>query len=235
MTVDAERKAAQEVEARLKRLDGVAGTRFVSREDTLARMKAGQGLGEVLDALPKNPFPDAFVVTPRDERPEAMERLATDLRKLPRVEHVQLDAAWVQRLDALLRLGRTAVALLALLLGGGLVAITFNAIRLQILSSRAEIELSRLLGATEAFVRRPYYWFGALQGLLGGAVAWAIVGAAGAWLRGPVGEIAGLYRLDFALAPLSIADGGLLLALAAVLGWAGAALSLRGSVGREGG
>jgi len=227
MAVEAERKAALDVETRLRRMDGVANAKLVTREETLTRMKAGQGVGEVLDALPKNPFPDAFVIIPRDERPEAMERLAAELRKLPRVEHVQLDSAWVQRLDALLRLGRTAVVLLALLLGVGLVAITFNTIRLQVLTSRAEIEVSRLLGATDAFIRRPFYWFGTLQGLLGGATAWLIVLGATAWLRGPIFELASLYRLDFTLTPLAAGDAGLLLALSAALGWAGAALSLR--------
>jgi cell division transport system permease protein len=235
LAVDAERKAAQEVEARLRRMEGVASVRLVTREETLARMKTGQGLGEVLDALPKNPFPDALVITPRDERPEAMQRLAAEARKLPRVEHVQLDSAWVQRLDALLRLGRTAVLLLAALFGVGLVAITFNTIRLQVLAGRAEIEISRLLGATDSFVRRPYYWFGTLQGLLGGAAAWAIVAAATAWLRGPMAELAALYRIDFALAGLPAADAGLLLLVAALLGWAGAALSLHGSGSRDGG
>jgi cell division transport system permease protein len=229
MAVEADRKSALEIEVRLRRIDGIASAKLVTREETLARMKAGQGLGEVLDALPRNPFPDAFVITPRDERPESMERLAGDLRKLPRVEHVQLDSAWVQRLDALLRLGRTAVALLALLLGVGLVAITFNTIRLQVLTSHAEIEVSRLLGATEAFINRPYYWFGTLQGLLGGATAWLIVLGATAWLRGPISDLASLYRLDFALAPLGARDAGLLLALSSALGWAGAALSLRGT------
>jgi len=226
MAVDAKPKDTQEVEARLRRFEGIASAKPVSREETLARMKAGPELGEVLEALPQNPFPDAFIVSPRDERPEAMEKLAAELRKLPRVEHVQLDSAWVQRLDALLRLGRTAVLLLALLLGVGLVAITFNSIRLQVLTSRAEIEVSRLLGATDAFIRRPYYWFGALQGLLGGLVAWAMVFGATVWLRGPISDLAGLYRLDFALAPLAANDAGLMLVLAAVLGWTGAALSL---------
>lgn len=230
MAVDADRKAALDVEARLRRIDGIASAKLVTREETLSRMKAGPGLGEVLDALSKNPFPDAVVITPRDERPEAMEQLAAQLRKLPQVEHVQLDSAWVQRLDALLRLGRTAVVLLALLLGVGLMAITFNTIRLQVLTSGAEIEVSRLLGATDAFIRRPYYWFGTLQGLLGGAVAWAIVAGATTWLRGPIGELAGLYRLDFGLAPLTLPEAGLLLGLAAALGWTGAALSLHGAL-----
>lgn len=226
MAVDAERKTTKDIETRLRRMEAIKNVTLVTREDTLARMKAGEGLGEVLDALPQNPFPDALIILPSDDRPEAMKQLASELRKLPRVEHVQLDSAWVQRLDALLRLARSAVVLLALLLGIGLVAITFNTIRLQVLTSRAEIDVSRLLGATDAFIRRPFYWFGALQGLLGGAMAWLIVVAVAAWLRGPVGELAALYRLDFALTPLTPGDALWLLALAAGLGWTGAALSL---------
>lgn len=227
MALDAERRQAQDVATRAGRLAGVAGVALVTREDTLARMKTTQGLGEVLDALPGNPFPDALVVTPRDERPQDLEGLAAQLRRLPKVDHVQLDSAWVQRLDALLRLGRMAVMLLAALLAAGLVAITFNAIRLQVMTSRAEIEVSRLLGATDAFVRRPYYYFGALQGLLGGAAAWAIVYGGALWLGGPIAELATLYRLEFVLAPPTDVDAMVLLGLATTLGWAGAALSLR--------
>lgn len=227
MAMEADRRQAEDVVARARRMEGVESHVLVPREATLARMKAAQGLGEVLDVLPGNPFPDTVVITPRDERPQALEHLAAELRKLPKVDHVQLDSAWVQRLDALLRLGKMAVMLLAALLAAGLIAITFNAIRLQVLTSRAEIEVSRLLGATDAFIRRPYYYFGAMQGLFGGAIAWAIVQGATLWLAGPIGELAGLYRLDFVLAPLAGADAAVLLALSALLGWAGAALSLR--------
>lgn len=227
MAMDADRKSAQDLVARLRRMEGIASQSLVTREETLARMKSSPGLGETLDALAANPFPDTLVVTPRDGQPQALERLAAELRKLPGVDHVQLDSAWVQRLDALLRLGRMAVMLLAALLAAGLVAITFNAIRLQVMGSRAEIEVSRLLGATDAFIRRPYYYFGALQGLLGGIVAWLIVAAGAAWLRGPIAELASLYRLDFTLASLAGGDGLGLLLLATMLGWAGALLSLR--------
>jgi len=227
MAMGADRGSARELEARLRRMEGIESHVLVTREETLARMKATQGLGETLDALPGNPFPDALVITPRDERPQALERLAAELRKLPKVDHVQLDSAWVQRLDALLRLGRMAVMLLAALLAAGLVAITFNAIRLQVMTRRAEIEVSRLLGATEAYIRRPYYYVGALQGLFGGVIAWAIVHAGAAWLSGPISELASLYRLDFALAPPAGADALVLLGLSTALGWAGAALSLR--------
>lgn len=231
MALDAPRAAAGEVETRLKKHPGIQAARFVSREETLTRMKAAEGLGDVLDVLTRNPFPDAFVIDPKDEAPAAMEALAQELKKLPRVEHVQLDSAWVRRLDALLKLGRTGVMLLGLLLGIGLVSITFNTIRLQVLTQRAEIDVSRLLGATDAYVRRPFYYFGILQGLLGGAIAWLIVWLAVLWLRGPIEELAQLYSLAFALKPLSGGDALAVLGCAAGLGWMGAALSLRQYLG----
>jgi cell division transport system permease protein len=227
MALDADRRQARDVATRLGHMDDVESVVLVTREETLERMKSAQGLGEVLDALPTNPFPDALVVTPRDDRPQALEGLAAQLRRLPKVEHVQLDSAWVQRLDALLRLGRMAVMLLAALLAAGLVAITFNAIRLQVITSRAEIEVSRLLGATDSFVRRPFYYFGAVQGLLGGLAAWAIVHGGALLLNAPIAQLASLYHLDFVLVPPGSADAIVLLGLATSLGWAGAALSLR--------
>lgn len=227
MALDAPREAADQLGERLRRRDDIRQLRFVPREETLARMKAAEGLGEVIDMLPKNPFPDAFVIDPRNDAPAAMESLAHELKKLPRVEHVQLDSAWVRRLDALLTLGRSGVLLLAALLGIGLVAITFTTIRLQVLTQRQEIDVSRLLGATDSYIRRPFYYFGTLQGLLGGVIAWAIVAAVALWLHGPIGELARLYSLDFALRALGGRDAALLLAFAAGLGWLGAALSLR--------
>lgn len=227
MALSADRKAAGEIEAWLKKREGAASVRFVPREDTLARMRTAEGLSDVLDTLPGNPFPDAFVVAPADDRPERMEALAAEFRKLPRVEHVQLDSAWARRLNALLKLGRTGVLMLALLLGVGLTAITFNTIRLQVLSQRAEVEVSRLLGATDAFIRRPFVWFGALLGLLGGIAAWLIVGAATLWLAGPVGELARLYDWNLALNPPGATDSAILMGTATLLGWIGALLSLR--------
>ena len=227
LDLGADRRAVQDVEARLKAHPSVKSARLIAREETLARMKASEGLGDVIEALPKNPFPDAFVITPADDSPQAMEQLAAELRKLPKIGHVQLDSDWVRRLDALLRIGRTGVLLLMLLLGAGLVAVTFNTIRLQVLSGRAEIEVSRLLGATDAFIRRPFQYHGALLGLLGGLVAWLLVAGTTLWLAAPVTEVASLYRSGFVLQPLSATDSLALLAGAAALGWLGASLSVR--------
>jgi cell division transport system permease protein len=226
MALDAGKKDVAEVESLLRKHPQTQKVRLVPREETLRRLKDSEGLSEVIESLPRNPFPDAFVVVPSDEAPEALEAMRAEFVKYPKVEHVQLDSAWVKKLDAFLRLARLAVTLLAALLGVALIAVTFNTIRLQILTQGAEIEVSRLLGATDAFIRRPFYYFGALQGLAGGLVAWGTVLIAALLLRGPVADLAYLYGIEFALHILPLSDSALLFGLAALLGWAGAWLSL---------
>ncbi len=227
MSATADRRAATEIESRLGKYGGVKHVLLLPKEETLARLKTNSGLRDVIEALPANPFPDALVVTAADERPEAMEKLAAEFRQWPQVEHVQLDSAWVRRLDALLRLGRTAVMLLGALLGAGLIAISFSIIRMQVLTHRAEIEVSQLLGATDGFVQRPFLYHGLLLGLAGGMVAWLLVGAAALWLRAPLAELVRLYDLALVLQSLDGWDSTLLLGLAAGLGWMGAMISLR--------
>lgn len=227
MAGSAERRAASEIESRLGKYGGVKQVQFLPREETLARMKGNPGLRDVIEALPANPFPDALVVTATDERPESMEKLAAEFRQWPKVEHVQLDSAWVRRLDALLKLGRTGVMLLGALLGAGLIAISFSIIRMQVLTHRAEIEVSQLLGATNGFIQRPFLYYGLLLGLAGGIAAWLLVGAAALWLRAPLGELVRLYDLTLVLQSLDARDSALLLGLAAGLGWLGAMISLR--------
>ena len=226
MASSADRAMAAEIESRLKKRSDIKRVQFLPRDETLARMKANPGLREVIEALAANPFPDAFVLTAADERPEVMEQLAVEFRQWPKVEHVQLDSAWVRRLDALLKLGRTAVLVLGVLLSAGLIAISFSIIRMQVLTYRAEIEVSRLLGATDSFVRRPFLYYGLLLGLGGGIVAWLLVGAAALWLRAPLGELVRLYDLTLVLQSLDARDSALLLAVAAGLGWLGALISL---------
>lgn len=226
---DADRRAAQAVEARLKALPEVSKTLLLTREDTLARMKSTSGLADVIGALPKNPFPDAIVVTPADDAPAAIDALAATLRNAKEwreVEHVQVDADWARRLAAFVRLAKTGVLLLAGLLGIGLLAIVFNTIRLQALTRRDEVEVSRLLGATDGFIRRPFLWHGGLLGLAGGMVAWLIVAGTVLWLRLPVAELASLYGIDLLLALPGLPETAALLGTATLLGWLGAGLSI---------
>jgi cell division transport system permease protein len=215
-----------EIEQRLRQHAAVAAVRFVGREETLKRYRESEGLAEVLDTLPENPFPDAFIVTPRSGEPAALDALSSAAAAWPAVEQVQLDSDWARRLDALLRAGRVAVLLLAGLLGLAIVAVSFNTIRLQILTQRAEVEVSRLLGATDGYIRRPFYYFGLLQGALGGVVAWLIVLLAAQVLRQPFAEVASLYGLEFRLQALPLVQTAILVGFAALLGWLGARLSV---------
>jgi cell division transport system permease protein len=214
------------VEARLKGARGVRTVRFVSREAALADLGRIGGLEEVIASLPQNPLPDAFVVTLSASDPVLADRLEAEFKSLPKVAYVQADSAWVRRLDALLRLGRTGVALLAGLLGIALVAVTFNTIRLQILTQRDEIELCRLIGATHAYIRRPFFYLGSLLGLLGGLAALGIVIAGLAFLNRDLATLAQLYGTDLRLSFPSPREMGAVLGSAAALGWLGAYLSV---------
>ena len=214
------------VEARLKGARGVRAVRFISRDAALADLGRTGGLEEVIASLPQNPLPDAFVVTLSASDPVLADRLELEFKSLPKVAYVQSDSAWVRRLDALLRLGRTGVALLAGLLGVALVAVTFNTIRLQILTHRDEIELCRLIGATHAYIRRPFFYLGSLLGLLGGLAALGIVIAGLAFLNRDLATLAQLYGTDLRLSLPNPREMSAVLGSAAALGWLGAYLSV---------
>jgi len=215
-----------ELEGRLRRDARVVQLRFISREDALQELRRSEGLAEVVAALERNPLPDAFVVRARDGSAAALEAFAADVRTLPGVAQVQVDSAWAQRLGALARIGRLALAALAALLATGLVAVTFNTIRLQILTQREEIEVSQLLGATDAFIRRPFFYLGLLQGLAGGALGLAILLAGLATLNQGVRDLAQTYGSSFQLAFLSGTEALAVIGLSAFLGWLGALLSV---------
>jgi cell division transport system permease protein len=215
-----------ELEPRLRADRRVAALRFVPRDEALAELRVAEGLADVVAALERNPLPDAFVVHAVDGGAAALEELARALQALPGVANVQVDSAWAERLAALARIGRLALGALAALLAAGLVAVTFNTIRLQILTQREEIEVSQLLGATDAFIRRPFFYQGMLQGLAGGVLALVILWA-GLWvLNLGVRDLARAYGSSFELAFLPGREALAVVAFAALLGWLGALLSV---------
>jgi cell division transport system permease protein len=215
-----------ELESRLRGDARVAQLRFVSREEALKELRQSEGLAEVVAALERNPLPDAFVLQARRGGGPELEALAADVRALPGVAQAQVDSAWAQRLGALARIGRLALAVLAVLLAAGLVAVTFNTIRLQILTQREEIEVSQLLGATHAFIRRPFFYLGLLQGLAGGALGLLILWAGLATLNQGVRDLAQTYGSSFQLAFLSGAEALAVLGASAFLGWLGTLFSV---------
>lgn len=226
IALDASRTEVAQIDSRLKQDARVQKYRFVPRDQALQELKQASGLADIVDSLPRNPLPDAFVITARGGTPQALEALRDEIEQWPRVAHVQLDAAWARRLDAIVRLGRLVVTLLAGLLAVALVAVAFNTIRLQILTQREEIEVARLIGATDAFIRRPFLYFGAFLGVAGGIAGWLIV-AGGVWLiNHNLGELSRVYATLFRLQYLDPVSTASVLVLSAALGWFGAWLSV---------
>ena len=220
---DAKREDADALGKALRADTRVARVRFVAREEALKELSAVEGMPEVIAALDGNPLPDGFVVSADQASVEA---LAADLERLPGVAHVQADAAWARRLTAMAAVAGLALWLLGGLLGIGLVAVTFNTIRLQILTQREEIEVSKLIGATDSFIRRPYYYLGFLQGLAGGCVALAVVAAGLVLLNSEVRVLAESYGSAFRFGFLPAGDALAIVLFAGLLGLLGAHLSV---------
>ncbi|MES1983164.1 MAG: permease-like cell division protein FtsX [Pseudomonadota bacterium] len=210
----------------LRQHRAIAQVQFVPRDQALQQLRKNSGVADVIGGLTENPLPDAFIIYPKKTSAKALETLRGELEQWPKLEHVQLDSAWAHKLDALIRLGRRAVLILAILLSFALLAVTFNTVRLQMLTQRDEIAVSRLIGATSAFIRRPFLYFGMLQGLLSGALAWLIITCSLTLVQTRLAELAQLYESSFLLQTFSFADSLSLLLFSTYLGWIGAWLSV---------
>lgn len=205
----------------------VALVEVITREEALAEFKRYSGFGAALDTLPANPLPAVVIVhpTPGLVAP-TVELLRGRLARLPGVELAELDLAWLQRAQALVRLIEDAVLLLAGLFGIAVLLIVGNITRLAVMSRLNEIEVTLLVGGTPAFVRRPFLYQGAVQGLVGAALALVVVQGSVLVLNEATRELANLYRSSFALAGLDGPAALTVLAAGTLLGWLGARLAL---------
>ncbi len=208
---------------RLKQRNDIRSIELIKPDDALKEFRAQSGFGEALDVLKENPLPHLLVITPKEGLASgALTTLTDDLRKQPEADAVQLDTAWVQRYLAMLEAIRQLVRWLGLLLVLGGVVIVGNTIRLDIQNRRDEIEVTKLVGGSDAFVRRPFLYAGFWYGLGGGALAWLVTILMVVGLAGPVGRLASLYGSGFVLTGLSFVQGLLLLLSGIALGWLGA-------------
>jgi cell division transport system permease protein len=206
---------------RLKRNPDVTNARFVPKTEGVRRLEAS-GLADIAAGLPENPLPHALILVPAKQDAATLDRLGGLLRGLAEADRVLLDSDWIKRLAALMNLGRELIWMLALVLGLALAAITANTIRLQIYAQKEEIEVARLIGATDRFIRRPFLYFGGIQGLAGGLTGWLLV-SLGAWLaQGSVDRVAAAYGAQFPVHGLDFVAGLALLLITAVMGWLGA-------------
>ncbi|MFZ4877298.1 permease-like cell division protein FtsX [Janthinobacterium sp. Mn2066] len=209
---------------------------FIPREDALDSLKSKNGLADVLNTLGDNPLPDSYVLKldAFNSATEAqdVDAVAEQLRQLPGVESVQVDSAWVKRLAALLGVLRLVLLLLAITLGAAVIAVVFNTIRLQVMTQRDEISVSKLIGATDTFIHRPFYYTGALLGLCAGVLALGAVALALRPLNTAIAEFARLYASEFQLVPLAPLPMAALLAMSAGLGLIGAFLCVQRHLAR---
>ncbi len=215
---------AQQLAASLRQRSGIASVKLVTAEEALESFREQSGFGGALDVLSSNPLPHALDIRPSVDATSA-ERMASLQRYLnawPEVELVQVDSEWVQRLNAILDLLRGVVTGAAVLLGLGVLAIVGNTVRLEINNRRAEIEVTKLVGGTDAFVRRPFLYTGVYYGVLGAILAALLVLTGLVLLNGPVTRLAGTYGSDFRLLTPGLREIGGLLGAGGLLGLLGA-------------
>ena len=218
---------ARQLGARARSVPGVRSVKVISAAEGLQQFRAFSGFGAALDVLKSNPLPNVLRVVPRPQASGAaeLESLQRYFTAWPEVDMVQLDAQWALRFNAILGVLRRLVSIAAVLFGAGVLAVVGNTIRLEILNRHAEIEVTKLVGGSNAFVRRPFLYTGALYGLGGALLAWMILEGALIGLQGPVARLAQLYGSSFVLEGPTAGQLGALFGGGVALGWLGAWIS----------
>jgi len=210
----------------------IESVKLITSDQALAEFKQQSGFGDALDQLGDNPLPHALVVRPSPGNTGAsLILLQEEISNLPETELVQVDTEWVQRFHAILDIVRQAIAIGSALLGIAIVVIIGNTIRLDIENRREEIEVTKLIGASNAFVRRPFLWTGFWYGLLGGTFALMLVQYGLYLLKEPVSRLAGLYQGNISVASLGVSESSAIIGVAVFLGlfasWVTAARHMR--------
>ncbi len=212
-----------ELVSHLSEHDSVATVQTIKPEQALEEFKQLSGFSEALATLDTNPLPALLVIKP--EMPqgstENAEILLDELSTIKQVEFAQMDLQWLKRFHAITEIAHRGVLILASILGLAVLLVAGNTIRLEIQNRYTEIEIIKLIGGTDAFIRRPFLYGGLWYGLFGGIIAGFLV-TTGFWLlQGPVTQLADLYQSRFSLTGINFVNILLLLAGSALLGLAG--------------
>ncbi len=213
---------------RLQSQPDIRTARYISKDEALALFYEQADIGNAVDVLGENPLPGAIILYPHANllNDEAMTNLANRVQSLDAVDRVQFDLQWVQRLQAVLNLARTIGWILAGFLTLTALLVIGNTIRLELLRRQNELDVSRLLGASKAFLNRPLLYTGALYGFLGGMIACGIALLALHWLRGPAAQLSTLYTSAFELIMPTTSQLFMVIGTATLLGLLGAIVTL---------
>ncbi len=215
--------------ARLNLYPEVKSTEFISKAQAMEEFKLLSGFGRALNYLDENPLPAVVLVRPsaNHSQPAAAQALLVKLQKEREVDLGKLDIEWLQRLNAIVKLMQESVYTLAILLLSSVVLIIGNTIRLSIMNKREEIEVMKLVGATEGFIQRPFLYTGIWYGFFGGFVCFLVLEMMLWWLGGAIVKVASAYETHFILEGLSLAEFGWLMAIAIGLGFSGSLISVK--------
>ncbi|OAM52492.1 cell division protein FtsX [Methylovorus sp. MM2] len=221
LKLDIQQDTIKTLDEQLSKHPDIKTYKFVSKDEAWRQLQLTSGTANIANNIEKNPLPDAYFVSPKNIDPDTIERLQKEMQAWRGVEIAQADANWIKRLYSLLELGEKAIWSLVILLGFALVAIIGNTIRLQIMTQREEIEVSKLIGATDSFIRRPFLYAGALYGLGGGLTALILLLGIVSLFNYSIADIAELYASDFHLALPTLIVTLSMIASAIGLGWIG--------------
>jgi cell division transport system permease protein len=226
LALSASNEDAAALGSRLKAMPNAASVRFISREAALEELKRTSNLGDLLAGMETNPLPHAFAIVPASFAPEALEAMRREISALAKVEAVSVEFEWARKLARFSRFAQNLAILFALALCAAVVFVTGNTIRLQMLTQKEEIVVARLIGATRRFVRRPFLYYGAIQGAVAGLLATILVVLLIAWIGQEASVLASSYGSGLTLVSLSPGQSLSVILLGAFLGWLGSYVSV---------
>ena len=217
---------AREIERKLRANSNVLNVRFIARDIALTEMKRIANLADLLTGIDNNPLPHAFAIKPKLVDPITLGNMRDEISAIPKVETVTMDFEWAKKLARFVEFVQRIVVFFGLVLAAAVAFVIGNTIRLQMLTQKDEIIVARLIGATRHFVRRPFLYFGALQGALAGLIAVIAVIGLIVWAGAEVNALAASYGADFTLRAPSFLHSTWVILAGSALGWAGAFISV---------
>ncbi len=202
----------------------VQSVKLITKEQALKEFKEYSGFGDAINTIKKNPLPIVLQVLPKNalDEKQGLDDLLKSFKQLPEVDFAQLDLEWVERLQAIVDVAQLFASLLNILLSAAVLFIIGNTVRLEFYSRRAEVVISTLVGATNAFIRRPFLYTGFWMGFISGVSAWFIVTILMLILRGPVERLSGLYDGTMHLLFLDFTETLFLISTSSLIGVLGA-------------
>jgi cell division transport system permease protein len=215
-------EAARKLSKKLTSREAIQETEFITRDTALKAFRESSGFGKSIDTLSNNPLPHTIIVIPRSDRDKfQIKNLLNSLQSLPEVKIAKLDTEWLERLFTILEIAKRAVGIITLLFAFAVLLIIGNTIRLDIQNRYQEIIVTKLIGATNAFIRRPFLYGGIWYGLFGGIISWLIVELGYFAISGPLGRLNQLYQAELDIVTFSFQDFIILITSSTLLGLAG--------------